>query len=85
MQKVIFFPSSLSRENYSYKIRHLENSHKELETFRKATLVRKLITIFCKFNSSTDSLNSQVIKDAFRLLTWRDRMDLGAQHGIQAS
>lgn len=40
---------------------------KEIETFRKAPLVRNQINIYCDFNFSTDSLNAQVIKDVFRL------------------
>lgn len=40
-----------------------------METFRKAPLVRNQISIYCDFNFSTDSLNAQVIKDSFRLLT----------------
>lgn len=46
------------------KIQHLENSHKKLETFRKTTSVSSKISIYCLFKFSTDSLNSQVIKDA---------------------
>lgn len=48
-------------------------SIKVMETLRKAHLARNQINTYCHFNFSADSLNSQVIKDSFRLLTKRGR------------